>query len=475
MTRAALYLRVSRDATGERLGVTRQKQDCEALAAARGWEVAHVLVENDTSASVGPRPEFDRLLNLMQSGSVDVVVVWHIDRLLRKMTDLERVIEIVETTGVGLATVSGDIDLSSDMGRMVGRIMASVARAEVERKSARQKRANQQRAEAGQPHRARRAYGYEQDGVTIRESEAAVLRVMADKLLKGWSYNELAYYLNEQGHTTALGNPFYSVAIRQMMQRKRYAGIREHNGVEYEATWPPIFDRETWARLQHNVRERTDKQWGVPKARRYLLTGLLECGNCGAPLNGSTTKDRKTNELRPTYRCRSQGRTKRAHGCGKVSRGALPLEHFLKELILYRLDTPDLERLLAGDNGTQLGELLSRREAMTSKLDELTDSFADGTLDKLAYKRASERVRGRLRDVDAEIEQLQRHGMSVALQAGQSVREAWDENSNGWRRQLIGMLVEKIIVMPSKKHPRYKIGDKTYYFDVDATDVVWRA
>lgn len=68
------------------------------------------------------------------------------------MTDLERVIELVETTGVRLVTVSGDISLDTDMGRMVGRIMASVARAEVERKSARQRRAAIQKAQAGKPH-----------------------------------------------------------------------------------------------------------------------------------------------------------------------------------------------------------------------------------------------------------------------------------------------------------------------------------
>jgi DNA invertase Pin-like site-specific DNA recombinase len=73
----------------------------------------------------------------MDSRRIDAVVVWHIDRLLRKMTDLEQVKELVEKTGVQLVTVSGDIRLDTDQGRMVGRIMASVARGEVERKSAR--------------------------------------------------------------------------------------------------------------------------------------------------------------------------------------------------------------------------------------------------------------------------------------------------------------------------------------------------
>jgi site-specific DNA recombinase len=139
--RTCLYLRISTDKSGDGLGIERQREDCRKLAHQRGWTVVREIVENNTSATIGPRPGFEQLLRLMQSRQIDAVIVWHVDRLLRKMTDLERVIELVETTGVRLVTVSGDISLDTDMGRMVGRIMASVARAEVERKSARQRRA----------------------------------------------------------------------------------------------------------------------------------------------------------------------------------------------------------------------------------------------------------------------------------------------------------------------------------------------
>jgi DNA invertase Pin-like site-specific DNA recombinase len=45
--------------------------------------------------------------------------------------------------------VTGDVDLSTDQGRLVARIMGAVARAEVERKGKRQKSANEQRARNG--------------------------------------------------------------------------------------------------------------------------------------------------------------------------------------------------------------------------------------------------------------------------------------------------------------------------------------
>ena len=97
-----------------------------------------------------------------------MVLAWHLDRLTRNMLDLETLILLAEDHGVGVATVTGDIDLTSDVGRMVARILAAVARAEVERKGARQRRANQQRRAEGKRWTSGwRPFGYELDG-TLR-------------------------------------------------------------------------------------------------------------------------------------------------------------------------------------------------------------------------------------------------------------------------------------------------------------------
>ncbi|MBC7603903.1 MAG: recombinase family protein, partial [Ramlibacter sp.] len=57
-------------------------------------------------------------------------------RMTRSMLDLEALILLAEAKGVGIATATGDIDLTTDVGRMVARILAAVARAEGGRKAA---------------------------------------------------------------------------------------------------------------------------------------------------------------------------------------------------------------------------------------------------------------------------------------------------------------------------------------------------
>src|SRR5690349_3947047 len=126
---AFIYVRQSMDRTGEGAAVARQQEDCLKLCKERGYEVARIWTENDTSASSSkPRLVYSAMLEAVNRGGVDVLVAWHVDRLTRKLTELEDLIELGQRTGLRIATVTGDVDLSTDAGRLVGRILASVAR-----------------------------------------------------------------------------------------------------------------------------------------------------------------------------------------------------------------------------------------------------------------------------------------------------------------------------------------------------------
>jgi DNA invertase Pin-like site-specific DNA recombinase len=90
------------------------------------------------------------MLTAMKSGEFQAVICWHPDRLHRSMKDLERLIDIADDKRAQLRTVQGgDIDLTTSAGRMVARILGSVARQESEHKGKRHRRADQQKREAG--------------------------------------------------------------------------------------------------------------------------------------------------------------------------------------------------------------------------------------------------------------------------------------------------------------------------------------
>ena len=122
--RAAMYLRVSLDATGEHLAVDRQRADCLRIIRERGWTLTQEYVDNSVSASKRTvrRPSYDRMVQDYDAGLFDALVCWDLDRLTRQPRQLEDWIERAEERGLVITTANGEADLSTDGGRMYARI-----------------------------------------------------------------------------------------------------------------------------------------------------------------------------------------------------------------------------------------------------------------------------------------------------------------------------------------------------------------
>ncbi|NMO54145.1 recombinase family protein [Actinoplanes sp. TBRC 11911] len=128
--RCVIYCRISQDRESDEKGVTRQEEDCRALALAHGWEVVRVFVDNDLSASTRSKKKrrgYDSMIRAVNAGTVDVIVSYSNGRLTRRPLELEDLIKLHEQTNVLIHTVkSGNDDLSTADGRMVARIKAAV-------------------------------------------------------------------------------------------------------------------------------------------------------------------------------------------------------------------------------------------------------------------------------------------------------------------------------------------------------------
>ncbi|HSL06612.1 MAG TPA: recombinase family protein [Pseudonocardiaceae bacterium] len=304
------------DRTGDELGVTRQRQGCERLAAERGWTIVTTITDNDVSATRGHRRRFGEVLRLIDDRAVDVVVVWAVDRLVRRLADLEDVIERCERAGVKLATVSGDLDLSTDMGRLVGRILASVARGEVERKRARQRRAYQQAAEIGEPPGGPVPFGFQPDRITHDTAQAEAIRDAYSALLAGGTLAGIARRWNAAGLTSGRirtgrgrvgqSSEWCAETVRAVLLKPRNAGVRAYNGeIIGPARWEPIVGEETWRAAVALLSDPSRRQ--APPSARRLLSGIAICGVCQGPVCAGTTlrtyHTRPRCPPRPSRRC----------------------------------------------------------------------------------------------------------------------------------------------------------------------------
>jgi DNA invertase Pin-like site-specific DNA recombinase len=287
--RAAIYCRISDDKEGEGLGVERQRQDCEALARRDGFRVVGTFIDNDVSAMGHKRrPEWERLVDAIKDGAVDVIVCWHPDRLTRSPKEIEALVDLVEAQRIELVSVTaGHYDLSTSTGRMQARVVGAVARQASEHQGERIRRKHRERAEAGLWH-GMVPYGYRRDGksLVIVPERAAVVRETAKRIIEGESLRSIERDLNARGVPAAKGGRWTATSLRQNVMRAAVAGLREYRewsptrdprhqepDVLVKGDWDEIIDEATWERVRRVLADPARKVRRAP--RRYLLAGMV--------------------------------------------------------------------------------------------------------------------------------------------------------------------------------------------------------
>jgi site-specific DNA recombinase len=466
------YARLSYDRNGDPITVETQHDDNRRIAQQRGWSIANFYTDNDLSAYKKGvvRPAFEQMLVDLESGSIQGIIAYDLDRLWRQPVDLERVINFYEDGYRPFATAQGDYDLSTSDGRTMARIMVVMANKASADTSRRVKRKIALQAQEGKPRWSTRPYGWNMNG-TLNEPEAAVIRQMVDWFISGYSYRNIMDRLNSSGARRRDGGLWQNTKVRRMLENPRIAAIRVHNGMQYPGIWEPIISMDRWQELQDAIKLRRQNMTGRPSNRRYMLTGLVICKNCDNFMSGMTKRDgftiaRPEGRLRRTYQC--------AH-CKRMIVGSEPLAHFIGELVLYRLDSEELAKILAARSSDEkLEEMMEDRSGLMKRRQMLLNDYADGTLTKLDLKHTLARVDSRLAALNKEIDTKTIVKFKPALKAGESLREAWESRPDGWKRQLIELLIEKIVIHKSSMKPFYKFDGKRTRFDAERVEVHWK-
>lgn len=357
--RAVIYVRISDDREGSGAGVGRQLEDSRTLAERLGWKVLEEITENDTSAFKRKRvrrpngsvelrvnrPGFRKVLDVLQSGEADGLIAYDLDRTARDPRDLEDLIDVVEqrTPRVPVRSVSGSLRLDNDADVTMARVMVAVANKSSRDTQRRVSRKHEEIAKAGGFNGGgARRFGYEADGLTVREDEAAVIREAAERILAGEAANSICRDFDERGIKPVKAKTWSTNTIIGILKSARIAGLREHRGeVVGKAAWPAIVSVETRdaliAQLALNSR-------GAGKASlRYWCSHLLFCGKCGGPLVGQWG-----NGGRSRYWCATD---REPRGCGGIAISGAGVEREVERQVLEYLARPDVIKELAAGTG----------------------------------------------------------------------------------------------------------------------------
>ncbi len=444
----ASYARISKDKTGEELGVQRQDQDTDALQTRHGLPpIRRRFVDNDLSATKGgPRPDYAELLAAIHRGEVDVVLVYALGRLWRNRAERAAGIEIFRKHGVSVLCVKGpQLDLTTAAGRMLAGVLGEFDTFEVEQMSERESRKMLQNVQQGKPPTGRRCYGYSANGWEIIPDEAEDVRDVFNALLSGSTLTGIATDLNKRGRPNRDGLPWSHNAIRHLLLNERYAALREYPprrrradqpGEMYAGQWPSIIEEDTWRAAKH-VLEDDERRTSPGPARRWLLSGLALCGVCAADdvaetvmvgYRGSTFRD----SGQRIYRCR---RTKH------LARHALPIDDLVERYVIGRLSRPDAVELLTDHEAPDLAKLRDQALTLRGRIDSLAAEFAgDDDASPREFREASQLLRRRLAEVEAKMAHPQRSRVLVDLVVAEDPQAAWEAMALDRQRAVVAVL-----------------------------------
>jgi site-specific DNA recombinase len=439
LKRAVIYARISLDRS-EGAAIERQIEACRGLAVARGWDVVDVRQEAISAYADKDRPEWENVKGMIRRGEVDVILAYHMDRITRTMQELESLILLGQEYDVGVATATGDIDLTTDTGRMVARILAAVARAEVECKGARQKAANLQRAKNGEASWLTRPFGFERDG-SHRPNEAEALRHVYRMILDGGSLYAACQRLNGEGLISSYGKPWSSRSLKITLTAARNAGIRVYQGEEIaKGDWEPIIPEATFRAVCRILDRNTNNGGGG--VRQNLLSGFATCGKCGGSVKiayrGGSRRKSDPNSY-AVYECRS-------NKCAAVPADfldGLTERKVVRNVEAWNdmLDAPDMA-------GVDTDALSEERKILQHRLTELGEAFAEGDINRATLRAGSEKINARVVEIDEEL------AAALPAEWWQDIEAVWAEYE-GWpldrKRDLISRMVESVEILPKGK------------------------
>ncbi|MGP9837888.1 recombinase family protein [Arthrobacter sp. 179] len=448
---AGIYARISRDADDTRLGVERQIADCRELAERKEWEVAETFVDNDVSASRSKvRPEYQRMMQAVEDGRIQAIVVWDVDRLTRKPRELEDVIDLTARSGVELASVGGEIDLATPQGKMTAGIKGMVARHESEQQARRIRRKFEQKAAAGEPH-SHVPYGYlrvQRDGAPweVPDPEAGpVVQEMVSRFIRGDWLHTIARDFNVRGVRAPRGGDWNNTLVRQIVRRPINAGFRVFRGeVAGRANCDPLISGDEHEQVLAILADPVRKANYKGREPRSLLTGIAGCGLCGGKMRKVPGAIKAGKKQPAAYSCRD---------CHRVRRKLESVDDLVTVLVLGRLLMPDLAAAMAGDNSDQIEKFRAQVVGLEARLELAADEFADGGMTGDQLRRVNAKILPQLEELRRRLASL-RPVTAVLDLAGEDAAERWAAATLDIRRSVVEDLME-ITILPTGSGIRF--------------------
>ena len=444
--RAFVYDRTSNDPRGRGTANRDQNLENERFCQDQGWDIVARFTDPGKSASRHARTkrdDYERMVEGVQRGEADIIVVWEASRLSRDLEVYVKLRSLCEKHSVLLCYDGVVYDMTRSTDRQRTAQDALQGEAEADRIRDRNRRTVRLNAERGRPH-GRIPYGYRRvydpdTGELLEqvpdEEQAPVVVEIAKRAAAGHSIKSIARDLNERGIPGPTGGRWNHDIMPDLVTKPTYIGKRQHQGIVIgDAEWDPILDEETYyacVRLFSDPARRTTNNHAV----RHLLSGISRCSQC-----------KGIHRVQPAY-----GKLKyTCVTCFKTSIQVVPLDAIVTLAVLEHVERPEFVEALARpaeDGGTRAALVEAQAlEVQLAEARELAGRWVNG---RLALSVAS--LASLEQELLPRIEAARGRAVSASVPgvlrelAGPGARERWALMGEDlvWRRAVV-----KAVVVP---------------------------
>ena len=294
VVRCAVYTRKSTDEGLEQEFNTlhAQREACAAFILSQKHERWQLLPESydDGGYSGGnlERPGLKQLMADVESGLVDVIVVYKVDRLSRSLADFAKIVEVLDRAGASFVSVTQAFNTTTSMGRLTLNVLLSFAQfeREVTGERIRDKVAASKKKGMWMGGPVPLGYDVKERKLVVNPAEAATVRHIFERYLALRSGPRLVDDLLDSGVRTKLrlfkdgrqigGVPFTLGPLSHLLNNPVYVGEVRHKGTNYAGQHEPIISQELWDNVQSSLASnRVNRRIGGWGRAPSLLTGML--------------------------------------------------------------------------------------------------------------------------------------------------------------------------------------------------------
>jgi len=300
------------------------------------------------------RPALGRLIQDIETGRIDVVVVYKIDRLSRSILDFAELMKKFDQFGVSFCAVTQDINTATSSGRMMLNILVTFAQYEREviAERIRDKFAASKKKGMWMGGVVPMGYRVMERKLVVVPEEAEIVRRIFRRYVETQSPLLIVRELNGEGIKKKNGGEWKVGALNTILHNSVYIGKVHHGDEDYDGEHEAIVDEDVWRKAQEFMANVAAQHRTGDLTRNSAhvapLKGILECGCCnGTMIPYSKTKDGVTYSY---YRC-SKDALRPIHTCPIRQITAQTIEDavFAKLAAFFR--TPSLLRELSEMTG----------------------------------------------------------------------------------------------------------------------------